>query len=359
MDAKDASIDADNTAPAGAVTPNGCGVGCTLVTTQPAVLAAEGALINPVVNNGHYRRVDHALTWSGALQYDVAQHVMAYASMSNGFKDGGYNARASTSSPSFNPEYTLNYELGAKSEFFDDKLLINADVYKMIISGFQESELQPGSGVLFSEFNAGTIHEQGVEADLQARPVQYLSLNADMSYADTEYEKFNKGTCVNSYPVAGAAPPPGSPQTAGAVAGYCNFAGFTPPFAPNWRWNIGARWEQPWRDSHIQWYVSGNVHYTGGQFMDASLDPRSWQAGYTLLDANLGIESDSGNWKVQLFGRNLANKMYYVSMGPQVGGGLVDVVRPAGLGAASTGVNGFVGFYGQPRTFGIEGSYKF
>ena len=322
--------------------------------TPPIVgFALINALINPPAAFHHLEREDHALTWSGTLQYDVTDGVMAYATFSNGFKDGGFNARSSSFTlfpVAFAPEHTLNYETGAKTTLFDNKLLLNVDVYRMIIEGFQSSSLQPGSGALFQVFNAGTIHENGVEADAQARPIEHLSLDASLSYADTFYSNFPKGTCYAGYPNLLVNP---------VSAGTCNLTGRTPPNSPDWRWSLGARWEQQWMDSHFQWFVSGTAHYTSSQYMDPSLDPRSRQDGYTLFDANLGFEPDSGNWKIQLYGRNLANKVYYTYEAPQPLGALVDVVNNPTPGKGSVGANGFVGNYGTPRTFGVEASYKF
>ena len=322
--------------------------------TPPVVgFALINALINPPAAFTHLEREDHALTWSGTLQYDVTDGVMAYATMSNGFKDGGFNARSSSFTlfpVAFNPEHTLNYEAGAKTTLFDNKLLLNVDVYRMLIEGFQSSSLQPGSGTLFEVFNAGTIHENGVEADAQARPIEHLSLDASLSYADTAYSSFPKGPCFAGFPNLLVNP---------VSTGTCNLTGRTPPNSPKWRWNLGARWEDQWQDSHFQWFVSGDVHSVSSQYMDPSLDPRSFQSGYTLFDANLGFEPDSGTWRIQLYGRNLANKLYYTYEAPQPIGGLVDVVNNPTPGKGSVGANGFVGNYGTPRTFGVEASYKF
>ncbi|HKD23978.1 MAG TPA: TonB-dependent receptor [Rhizomicrobium sp.] len=322
--------------------------------TPPIVgFALLNALVNPPVAFRHLVREDHALTWSGTVKYDVTENVMAYATMSNGFKDGGFNARSSTYAlfpVAFAPEHSLNYEAGVKTTLFDNKVLLNADVYRMLITGFQSSSLQPGSGSLYQVFNAGTIHENGVEVDAQARPIEHLSLDGSVSYADTTYSNFPHGTCFAGYPNLLVNP---------ISTTYCNLTGRTPPNSPRWRWNLGARWEQQWMDSHFEWFVSGNAHFTGSQVMDPSLDPRSFQDSYTLFDASLGIEPDSGNWRVQLFGRNLANKVYYTYEAPQPVGGLVDVVTNPTPGKGSVGANGFVGNYGQPRTFGIEASYKF
>ena len=54
----------------------------------------------------------------------------------------------------------------------------------------------------------------------------------------------------------------------------------------------------------------------------------------------------------ELWGKNLFNKSYYVAGFAQ---GLGAFVNAGGTAAA----NGFVGFYGVPRTFGLEASYRY
>jgi iron complex outermembrane receptor protein len=342
VDHKDAGYNGFNTQPNGSV--------CTNAMTSCFIMQN---VVNPQ-QAFQKSRDDHAVNWLLTAQYDVAQGIMLYYTMANGFKDGGFNTRASNPSNPLvevNPEHTLNYELGTHSIFFDNKVLVNLDVYRMIIDGRQVSELAPNSSILFNAFNAGIIHQNGVEMDTQIHPIDPLSITGDFAYANSQFASFPNAPCVANFPFKGAAPPPGSPQINPTFGNLCNQTGFTPSGSPKWAWSLQAHWEQPWMDSHFEWFVSGAVHFTGGQYLDASLDPRSYQPGYTLFDANLGFEPEAGNWRVQLYGRNLSNVAYFTSAAALGGGGLYNINGQA--------PNGFMGWYGPPRTFGIEGSYKF
>ena len=160
--------------------------------------------------SGHF--IDHSVTWMYGGQYDVMKDVMAYFTIGNGFKDGGFNSRTiATNAFEFAPETSLNYEIGAKTEWFDHKLLFNIDVYRMLVYNYQQSTLLQGQ-TGFVVGNAGNFRNQGVEADMQARPFRQLSLTADASFA--ELRTYGTGaqrlTCDKSFPYSTSNPPPSS-----------------------------------------------------------------------------------------------------------------------------------------------------
>lgn len=298
-------------------------------------------------------RADHSLTYMYGGQYDVMKDVMAYFTVSTGFKDGGFNSRSATALPySFNPESSQNYELGAKTEWFENRLVLNLDVYRMLVHGYQQSTLLPtGTGFVIN--NAGNFRTQGVEMDLEAKPLDPLTINGALSFADSVITGGDTGAqCDTNYPYAGSNPPPSSGPYTNASHTTCNFDGLTLPYAPKWHWSLGARWEQQWMKSPFSWYLQGDVSAMSGQFEDPSLDPRAWQAGYALFDASVGIEPDSGRWRLDLWGKNLTDKHYFSTEAAQT-----QAANVSGGGTAAA--NGFIGWPGIPRTFGIEGSYRF
>jgi iron complex outermembrane receptor protein len=88
------------------------------------------------------------------------------------------------------------------------------------------------------------------------------------------------------------------------------------------------------------------------QLEDATLDPRTFQDGYALVDASIGWEPQGGRWRVSIWGKNLGDKAYNVAEFAQ---GLGAFISAGGTAAA----NGFVGVYGVPRTFGVEASFRY
>src|SRR6185312_7923996 len=173
------------------------------------------------------RLTEHRLTWQLGGQYDIAEGVMGYVSAGTGYKTGGYNARAQSPTVpiTFDAESAINYEVGLKTSLLGNRLVINADLYRMLLHAFQDSTLNPLTGSGFIVSNAGNRRVQGVEIDAQARPVDELSLTAGLTYADAVFTDYPAGQCPTypgSFPATVNTTPPGT----------CSFTGLTPAFNP-------------------------------------------------------------------------------------------------------------------------------
>jgi iron complex outermembrane receptor protein len=292
-------------------------------------------------------RNDSKLTWQAGAQFDVMPDVMLYGTMGTGFKDGGFNSRATTAvGVNFNPENSMTYEIGVKSTLWEHRLVLNIDLYRMLVHGFQDSELNPITGIGFIVGNAGNRQTQGVEFELHATPLDELSVDASFSYNDAHFTQYLTGQCP------GMAAAWNKPVVNVAPAGTCDFTGRTPFGNPKWIWSIGGQWQQPVKGTSFDWFVGGDVNYTGSQFLESTLDVRGFQTGYTLLNARLGLESEDNTWRVWLFGRNLTDTSYYTTAAGQ---GLAALISAGGTTAAT----GFMGFYAPLRVFGAEASYRF
>ena len=125
-----------------------------------------------------------------AVDYKVNPDVMVFASVTNGFKSGGWNGTASLpqNAVTFSPEKTWSYEAGVKSELFDRKLRFNLTGYYA-----RTTELQVTAGVANSlgviaslPFNAGTLDVYGLEVEATAK-FGNLSLFANPSYMHGKY----------------------------------------------------------------------------------------------------------------------------------------------------------------------------
>src|SRR6266850_461268 len=66
-------------------------------------------------------------------------------------------------------------------------------------------------------------------------------------------------------------------------------------------------------------FVGGGVIYNGktqATFITSSLPAPEYQlGGYVLLDVRAGFGAPDDTWRVQFYGRNIANKFYVVNVG--------------------------------------------
>jgi iron complex outermembrane receptor protein len=291
---------------------------------------------------GAVDRSEKKLTWSLNAQYDLSPSVMAYAIAATGYKTGGFNGRSAAAGVpvDFDAESSLTYELGIKSTWLDHRLLINADIYRMELDDFQDSILNPLTSTGFIVANAGSRRVRGVEAEAQFRPITQLSLRSAVSYMDAEFTDYPAGQCYS-----GKAPDGTSPGT-------CNYNGLTPSQSPKWSWSLAGQWEAPLADTGLTWFLNADVSYTGDRQLEPTLGPGSFEPATTLVGARIGLTSDRGDWRVSLYGKNLTDEAYFVQKTPQP---LAAFISAGGTAQA----RGYVGWYGAPRTWGVEASKKF
>src|SRR3546814_15040744 len=101
---------------------------------------------------------------------------MAYAKYSRGFKAGGYNAiavapiRGTDIPPTFGPEFVNAYEVGFKSKFFENRILLNISAFRQEYSNLQVNALVtlPTNNATAVR-NAAEAVSQGVERSEERR----------------------------------------------------------------------------------------------------------------------------------------------------------------------------------------------
>lgn len=133
------------------------------------------------------------------FEYRVFDDAMLYASWSEGFKSGGQTTRLSLPTPGnapaeFGPEQATTYELGIKSRFFNNRMQLNAALFRTDYEDMQITVIQ-GISPFFQ--NAGEATIKGAELDLQAMLTDNLRISAGVGYLDAGYEKLDSDVSVD------------------------------------------------------------------------------------------------------------------------------------------------------------------
>ncbi|WP_304186123.1 TonB-dependent receptor [Phenylobacterium aquaticum] len=139
-------------------------------------------------------------TPKASLDFQATDKILFYGSFSKGFRSGGFNGRGSTiysSTTPYNPETVDAFELGAKTEWLDNRLILNVAAFSTDYKNKQEEVVQktpPGSPNPQETIvaNAATAKIQGVEFDLQAQPARNLSVRATLGLLDAKYDGFSQ-----------------------------------------------------------------------------------------------------------------------------------------------------------------------
>ncbi|MBE9549606.1 MAG: TonB-dependent receptor [Proteobacteria bacterium] len=263
---------------------------------------------------------DDAWTPNIGLSYKVDDDKLLYATVSRGFKSGGWNADyVVTTDIGFDAEYATSYEVGAKTEWMDNRLRLNVAGFITKYTDYQVFQFVPveGGGLIFSLTNAGEVTTQGFEVELLAQPVNDLILTANFGYTDATFDSF---------------------KDAGGEG--IDFDGNRLPLAPKTTMSLGAEYHFDISDA-VGSYIRADYSYRSGMFHNPdNIKPEFYTSGYGLLSARAALLLNNSGLEVALWGKNLTDEIYDVNKWVTF------------LGSSSSQ-------FGMPRTYGIELRYSF
>lgn len=255
-----------------------------------------------------------ALTGTVGIDYRVAPDAMIYAKVSNGQKGGGWNTgtQRTTQPPRFGPEKVTAYEMGLKSEWFDRRLRLNADVFYEDYRDKQETifiSITEG----FRIDNAASATIKGVEATANLKLGDFR-FDSGFGYVDATYDDF-------------------------ACTATLNCKGQRLVFVPKVTANAAAEWTHEFDGlGSLSLRVEGTRRsklYLGIPNADPTSVP-----GVTLWNARASLQLADGQTEIYVFGKNLADKTYIISQVPG---------DPSSPSRGAT----FSRLYGPPRFVGV------
>jgi iron complex outermembrane recepter protein len=127
-----------------------------------------------------------------ALSYQANPDLLLFASATNGFKSGGWNARGTAASEllPFGPEKAWSYETGFKADFFNRRLRFNLTAFLLNVDGLQTPSafVRPNGSLAFLTRNFADYINKGIEAEFTARPTDALTLFGSLGYQDDRYK---------------------------------------------------------------------------------------------------------------------------------------------------------------------------
>lgn len=122
-----------------------------------------------------------------ALTYTMNDDLLFFASATNGFKSGGWNARANSAplNSDFGPEEAWSYEVGMKSEWLDGNLRLNLTGYFLEVEDLQVlSGFESPTGIEFLTQNAADLEAMGLEFEIAYAPLANLEFFINGSVSD-------------------------------------------------------------------------------------------------------------------------------------------------------------------------------
>jgi iron complex outermembrane receptor protein len=253
-----------------------------------------------------------ALTPHFGLEWQATPSDMLYFTATRGFKSGGYQGIAGSgpgAAQPYNPEYAWSYEVGAKTQWFDNRLRLNLAAYYTDYSNLQFSQLIPLCCVVVG--NAAQARVEGVEVEFVGKPTRDFQIDGSFDYLDAQYTSF-------------------SPTAAS------NYTGNYLPRSPKYKLALGAQYSHdigPWLGTARVDYA-----YTTKYFFDPNNIATQTQPAYSLVNARVSAASPDGRYEVALWGKNLADKLIatYVTAFPLFGQTLDNWAPPRTFGVTVT-----------------------
>jgi outer membrane receptor protein involved in Fe transport len=219
------------------------------------------------------------------------------------------------------PDTVWSYEVGAKTSWLNQRVTVNAAVFRINWSKIQENVSLP-CGASFTA-NGGDARSQGAELDINARITDKLSVQLSGGYDDAKYTTTVPGALF---------------QTGDRI-----------PQVARESFEIGVNYNQPISTGaeafgHLDYRVVGDAWSTNNSVTDPTTGHviPLIRPAYHMADLRAGLRN--GPAEYALFVKNLTNEVVNLSDTAAVSFPAPGITRVA--------VN-------QPRTIGVEVRYRF
>lgn len=238
-----------------------------------------------------------------AIEYHNNPNMMSYFTIAKGYRAGGFNPYTPLGYPKiYEKESLWSYDLGVKSTFFDDKLILNANIYYMDISDMQVTANIPSQGrpITYTS-NAAKASSKGLEIDFKTIISNDFTVFGSLGLNETKYDEFK--------------------DALGDYSGNYN------KFAPKYNYNLGISYRD---DMGIFAQIDTSAY--GKMYI--SKENNTPKKAYSLVNAKIGYEQEE--FDIHLYVDNIFDKKY-------------DTVKYAGI----------FDTYSKPREIGISLNYRF
>ena len=238
--------------------------------------------------------LDKSNDWSeftprAVVSYQQSDRSNWYLSASQGYQAGGYQTLClgvyACANETYDPQKVTSWELGNKTEFFDNTLRMNLAAFYAKYKDMQQSSIA-SSSFIFPILNVGSASVSGIELEMNWAPTDHFSGFLIGSYAN---ESISEGAQEN-LPSDNKGYLPGLPETT---------------------LRVGADWRHGFVLSGWDYFLGGDVNYVDSYY--ATINNVLEVPSYTRVNAHLGIDQPGGNWSVLLQAKNLADSKDIVS----------------------------------------------
>jgi len=286
------------------------------------------------------RLSDSEPSWDVSALYRLSDDISAYARVARGFRGPTIQGRSAVFNADFttaDSETILSWEAGLKGSFWDNRARFNIAGFTYTVKDIQlNGNDANGNGVLF---NANKARAYGLEADLELRPAERLTLNFGASYLHSRIRDprvFAQVCALNGTITCTVEDPVITVPTAFGPGYFAPVDGNPLPNAPEYSLNFAARYGVPVGNSGeffvaTDWNVQGYTSFV-------LYDTKEFNAsGNFEGGAKVGYADEDRGFEIAAFVRNITNEKNLK--------GVIENYRAA--------------IYNDPRIIGVSASFRF
>ncbi len=266
--------------------------GTVLTLTAPSPLL-PGVPVGTPARNSLTGEVEE-FNPSASIDWQVTEDALLYASIRNGFKGASFNGRlanavAVLSATPLRPEKVWAYEAGAKTEWLDNRLRVNAAAFYTEVEDWQRAAFVNNN---FQRGNQGDIYIQGLELETTAVLAEGFEVNGFLGVMDAGYDTIKFGI----------------PQSCNGV----NYApgDFSLVSTPDITLGIGGNYTfaVPGLPGNVT--ITGNGSYKSENQTATCPHNALKQEANWLVDANVAYETDDGRYRLYAGVKNLTDAKF-------------------------------------------------
>jgi len=276
----------------------------------------------------YIKQQEYAETYKANFEYSLSDNILLYTLASSGYRAGGSNNNTalvgSGAAPAgYDSDSLWNYELGAKTTWIDDRLIINANFYRIDWSDLQtrvliiDEDISDGNDTFSGIANVNSADITGFELESRYSISENLHVGLSFTYMDTQLNEDD--------PVSGAKS--GDPLAE----------------VPDRTIALNLDWVYPINDDY-EASVFATYRYIGeyenwlGATQGTAVNVTN--SDYSTTDLNITVAHARSGLRASLFANNLFNKI---------------------VGETTFNINSYftVQHINSPRTVGLKVGYDF
>ncbi|MET1218977.1 MAG: TonB-dependent receptor [Glaciecola sp.] len=308
---------------------------------------------------------DSSVLWKAAVEHDMSDDLMVYATASTGMRTGGANDGRVVSrgaQPTYDNEEVISYELGMKSYLLDGAMRLNAAFYMneyddvkaqlfAVACSDTTSDLtaaqcaQQGVAQTFEYYqNGGGVDTMGFEADMQYLATDNLTIVGSFAWVDSEFSSdYTVGTELIQ-PLAGLGNLDGRQDVNNPAAGF-SFAGWTPAMNPKATVGLSFIYEKELENGGLVTPYLQLTHVGDYYAFDTNL-PETKVSAHTMVNARISWDVND-NLTLEAYVDNLTDRavMTRAVVHSQIRNGLP--------------INSVQANWNMPRMMGVNAKYTF